>query len=175
MNKPDLSSKSPEELVALFLDPRDRVFATHEMAARGEMALDAIRGVLDGSTTNPSGAPLRDHWELYRCTLVSARLMGSPALCLEPLLREAVTRLTGVCAAEAVQALVAVGWRDDETLLLLVDALDREADVSAEAAIAILRAGKRTHPAVVERLEASARARMSMDGMAAWIGYVTPG
>jgi hypothetical protein len=147
-------------------EPALRVFATHEMAARGATALAAIRGVLDGSMVNPFGHPYRTFGEVYRCALISARMMGIEALCLEPLLRDAVKSSTGACAAEAIQALREVGWKDDETLLVLTEALEHEVDVAAEAVIAIIRAGKRNHPLVVTRLESSPRARNWMDRFA---------
>jgi hypothetical protein len=163
MERPDLSTRSPEELIAMFSDPAARVFATHEMAVRGAMALAALGGVLDGSALNPFGRPHRDSGEVYRCALISARLMGAQAVCLESLLREAVRRSTGICAAEAIQALREAGWKDDETLHVLAEALDREGDVAAEAVGAIDRAGKRNHPVIVTRLESSSRARQWMD------------
>jgi hypothetical protein len=159
----DLTSGSHEELIAMFSDPALRVLATHEIAARGAPALDAIRGVLDGSALNPFGHPYRGQGEVYRCALISARLMGPRAQGLEPLLRDAAGDSTGINAVEAIQALREVEWKDEQTLLVLAEALDREAEVAAEAAAAIERASKHHHPIVARRLQASPRARKWME------------
>ncbi len=168
MVSPNLSKWSEAELIAGFADPGTRGFATHEMCVRGEKALLAIRGILDGSSVDSHGNPYPETSEVFRCALVSARLMGTRARCLEALLRELVGRVMGICAAEAIQALVQIEWRDQETLLVLVEALEREADIAAEAANAIARSGNCDHPLVVERLYVSSRARSAME----WFGNV---
>ncbi|WP_434042747.1 MULTISPECIES: hypothetical protein [Sorangium] len=162
MEKPDLGTKTPEELITLFSDPAARVFATHRMAEMGALALAAIRSVLDGSAVNPFGHSYRSYGEVYRCALISARFMGAQAISLEPLLRDAARDSTGICSVEAIQALRCIGWKDDETLSVLAEALDRDMDTAAEAVIAIEHAGKADHPAAANRLSSSPRAREMM-------------
>ncbi|WP_437539025.1 hypothetical protein WME79_23000 [Sorangium sp. So ce726] len=172
MEKPDLSAKTPEELITLFSDPAARVFATHRMAEMGAPALVAIRSVLDGSAVNRFGHSYRSFGEVYRCALISAGLMGAQAISLEPLLRDAARHSTEILSAEAIHALRRIGWNDDETVSVLAGALDRDVDTAAEAVIAIEHAGKADHPVVANQLSSSPRAREMMARFGRKIAHV---
>jgi len=137
-----------------FLDPGQRSVATKELADQGKDALPVLESLFDGTAKNQWGIPYRQLGTPVDCALVAATRLGPTAIPLEPYLRAEVLR----GHSYAVEALVALGSLQDESIVALSSQLEADNLLAYEAASALVRAGHADHPSVKEIEARSTRA-----------------
>jgi hypothetical protein len=89
--------------------------------------------------------------------------MGAAATPLVPLIAAAFRRGSGPTALEALLALTEIAPADESTLAILAEALARDAELAANAALEIVRLGLLEHPAISRTLETSTTAQGLVD------------
>jgi hypothetical protein len=70
-----------------FLSPRERSYATHELAALGAAAIEPLRSILNGDAKNEFGISYRRLGMPVDCALVTIGMLGPLASPLEALVR----------------------------------------------------------------------------------------
>lgn len=146
------------ELVEAFADPARRATATHQLAAQGAQAVPVLRAILDESLRNRWRVPYASLGEVVSCALVVCGQLGPVAVELESLVRLRLLPQTTGCATYAASALGRMGAKEPETIGALAACLDADADLAAEAALALAAIGALAHPLVVEVASRSPRA-----------------
>jgi hypothetical protein len=127
-----------------FLVPSDRAQATHELAARGALAVPLLQALFSGQATNQNGVAYPQLGMPLDCGLVAASHLGQLARPLEPYLREELIK----GHPYAAQALGSLGTLENESILGLAAALQGNVLLAFEAANALARCHALAHPAV---------------------------
>ncbi|SNR68548.1 hypothetical protein SAMN05192560_0473 [Methylobacillus rhizosphaerae] len=141
-----MSQEIFDPVLERFLLPAQRAEATAELAARGAAALPVLTALFDGSARNSYGMPYRDLGMPLLCGLVAARRLGTIAQPLEPFICAAL-RARHHYAAEALGAL---GSLSEDSIIALANALQDNALLAYESALALSLCGATGHPAVME-------------------------
>ena len=138
--------------------------AEQELLALGVDAVPVLASVLTGEAKNEYGVSYRALGLPLRCALEVARRLGVVARPLESLLRTEL-HAGNFVAAMALGELGSVDDRTIEELAAHLDyvtnctnGFDRVPDLTCEAAIALIKLGQETHPAVTTALMLSDRA-----------------
>ena len=72
-----------------FLSPRDRTFATNDLASKGKTAIPVLETLFNGSAKNQYGISYREIGALD-CGYVTAKILGKLAKSLEKYIREGI-------------------------------------------------------------------------------------
>ena len=154
----------PSTILDRFISPASMMDAEQELLALGVDAVPILASVLTGQAKNEFGISYRALGLPLRCALEVARRLGAVARPLESLLRVELHAGNFVAA----MALGELGSVDDQTVEELAGHLDyvtnctngfdRVPDLTCEAAVALIKLGQETHPAVTTALMLSDRA-----------------
>lgn len=165
----------PSTLLDRFTSQATMMDAEHELLTLGVDAVPILASVLSGEAKNEFGISYRALGQPLRCALEVARRLGIVARHLESLLRAELHNGNFVAA----MALGELGYADDSTIKELAAHLDyvtnrksgfdRAPDLSCEAAVAIIKLGQETHPAVTKALTLSHRAAADFDKVKAFL------
>jgi len=128
--------------------------AENELIGMRREAVPILRMLLTGEAQNSFGVPYRDLGLPLRYALETALRLGAEAKPLEQLLR--IELKNG--HAMAASALGALGSLDPETVIELVNSIEKDWEVAFEAAGALIRCGENGHALVRELVFQSERA-----------------
>ena len=128
--------------------------AQQELLDQGEGAVDALAAFFSGEQANESDMPYRQYGLPMRCAIEVARRLGPLAKPLEAYLRAELD--DGRFAA--AMALAELGSLEEDSIHSLARRLRDGSDMGCESAIALIKCGAETHPAVTQVLANSYQA-----------------
>ena len=130
--------------------------AEMELIALGEGAIPILETLFNGEARNEYGIPYRNLGLPLECAMEVVKRLGPTAKPLEHYLRAEVPTWGRVAAP----CLRNMGTLEDETIVVLADVLrSDDTSVVAEVPYVLIRCGAGEHPAVVEALSQSEKAR----------------
>lgn len=146
----------PNPLFESFLHSATMFEAEQQLLGMGSEAVPILQSLFSGESKNAFGVPYRNLGLPLRCALELALRLGPTARALEPFLRAELERGNET----AVRALGALGTLEPASVFALIRQLERYPDTVAwESARALKRCGQVEHPAVLEALNRSQKAR----------------
>lgn len=130
-----------------------------ELIALGEDAIPILETLFNGEARNDEGVPYRNFGLPLRCAMEVVARMGATAKPLERFLRLEVAKGDHVAA----MCLRGMGSLEENTILVLANALRRSFELSGEAACTLINNDAGHHPAVALVLAESEKARREFE------------